>query len=452
MRHIIYFLTLVLALGCSPLVQQPDVQLPTEYKFSVNNNIYNCPRDIEWWRELNNPHIDTIIMLALRNNRDLCSAVSRVEAARNYISTANSEFIPSVGLLVEAEGDRTNGYTTKEYSVAPTIKWELSLFGERRNSRWGAQSDYLAQEWGVRATILSLTTEVAKTLYTLAQYEQSYTLALRSLKLRRQATALIDSMHYYGMRDGIALEQARSLVYSAQSEVTKYQRAVESTRLALNTLLGITSADSYHLPSYHDLLDGKLPPEIAAGLPSELLERRPDIMESYYNMYSAAAKVGVARAARFPSISLTAEGGLITSTLKDLSNAKPLGWSLLGSVTQPLFNFGALKRRERITQSNYAAQLYQYEDCVISAFNDVERALLTISTLRSELSANRSLVSANNKIAHTTNSIYMSGMGDYLSVVDAERELYASQIEYINLLAQQYISHLELIKALGGGF
>ncbi len=452
MKRVIYMFLFAVTIGCSPLMQQPDVELPVEYKFDVEGVQCGCPVELRWWESFSDERLNALMEFALRNNRDLAAAMVNVESARKYIRVAKAEFLPSLSFDGEVEAYRINGYTTQEYSVVPTIKWELSLFGALRNSRWGAESDYLSKEWGVRASILSLTTEVAKTLYTLAQYEKSYVIAQQSYELRREATALVDSMHRYGMSDGVALEQARSLVYSARSEVAKYKRAVEQSRLAMNTLLGVTSTEEWSGCSCNSLLSGALPPAIPVGMPSELLERRPDIMESYFNMHSAAAKVGVARASRFPSITLTAEGGFITETLKDLSSAKPFGWSLVGDIVQPIFNFGALKRKEQIAQNSYLASLYDYEQNIIEALSEVEQSLVGISTYRTQLMASKELVLANVKIANSSSALYRCGLGDYLSVIDAERELYSSQIDFVELLAQQYINHIELVKSLGGGY
>ncbi len=448
MKKIIYTLLIIMSVNCSPLLQKPSVELPTDYSFAEGFSRDTAPIDSKWWLAFGDTTINRIVETALSNNRDLAAALANVESARNYIKVAKAEFLPSVSFGAEVEAYRINGTTTKEYYATPTIEWEISLFGKLRNTRKSATAKYLATQWGYRAAQLTLSAEVATTLFTLAEYERSLDIATRSYDLRLQATALVDSMHRYGMSNGIALEQARSLVYSAQSEVSSYQRAVNQTRLALSLLMGQPLTERVSL----DVLDGTPPPPLPVGLPSSLLERRPDIMESYYTMQSAAAKVGIARADRFPSISLTAQGGLITETLKDLSSAKPIGWSLLGELSQPIFNFGALKRSEKMAAQEYIASMHNYEQATLAALNDVESALIATTTYNAQALSSRALMDANVKIATTTSALYKSGLGDYLSVIDAQRELYASQIDLVEVIAEQYINYVELVKALGGGF
>ncbi len=446
MKKIIYALLFALFVNCSPLLERAEVVMPEWYSYGENFSADSSPIDIRWWETFGDTTINRVVTQALTNNRDLRASLAGVDAAREYIAVAKAEFLPSIYVEAEAEMYKINGTKTKELSGVPTVEWELSLFGKLRHTKAYVISDYLSREWGYRAAVLTLSSEVVTALFTLAQYQESYQIAERSYELRLRATALVDSLHRYGMSNGIALEQARSLVYSARSEIAKYKRAMEQASLALNLLMGNSSQQMVELHTFN------MPPDIPIDLPSELLERRPDVMESLYAMESAAAKVGIARAERFPSISLTADGGFVTETLTDLSSAKPFGWSILGSVTQPIFNFAKLKRNERMAHQNYIAAMNNYEQSTLSALNDVESALVAITTYRDELFATRSTVVANAKISLTTTSLYRCGMSDYLSVVDAERELYASQIDYVAVRTQQYINYVTLIKALGGGF
>ncbi len=448
MKKIIFTLLAALSITCSPLLEAPTVELPERYKFGAEYSFESYTPSPLWWECFGDTTLNRIVTLAIDNNRDIRATLANVESARNYIAVAKSKLLPSLSLGAEVEAYRINGTTTKEYTLAPTLEWEISLFGKLRNTRKGAISKYLSSDCGYRAAMLTLTSEVATTLFTLAQYQRSLDIATRSYALRVEATALVDSMHRYGMSDGVALQQARSLVYSARIEIEKYRGAVEQSRLALNLLLGTTTTPDLEL----SLLDGGLPPTIPIGLPSDLVERRADVMESYFDMLSAAADVGVAHANRFPSISLTAEGGVITETLKNLSSAKPLGWSITGTLTQPLFNFGALKRSEKMAKEGYMAAMYQYEQAVISALIDVEQALVNIETDNHQALSTNSLVEANAKIALATSALYRGGMGDYLSVIDAQRSLYSSQLSLIEIRAEQYINHIDLVKALGGGF
>ena len=200
------------------------------------------------------------------------------------------------------------------------------------------------------------------------------------------------------------------------------------------------------------LLADRHPADIPVGLPSELLKRRPDIMEARYNMLQAAANAGVARGARFPSIALTAKGGIASNSIKGLTAANPWAWDALGSLTQPLFAFGKLRRSEMAAMERYTQAAKTYEQTVLTAFADVEKALVAIATYRTQTERSCELVVSNDRIATMTQALYRSGLSDYLDVIDAERSLYQSQMELVNIAAQQYINYVNLCKALGGGW
>ena len=251
---------------------------------------------------------------------------------------------------------------------------------------------------------------------------------------------------------GVALEQARSLVYTAEADIPQYERAVKQTRLSLDILLGETPQAADSTGSGLRLLADRHPADIPVGLPSELLKRRPDIMEARYNMLQAAANAGVARGARFPSIALTAKGGIASNSIKGLTAANPWAWDALGSLTQPLFAFGKLRRSEMAAMERYTQAAKTYEQTVLTAFADVEKALVAIATYRTQTERSCELVVSNDRIATMTQALYRSGLSDYLDVIDAERSLYQSQMELVNIAAQQYINYVNLCKALGGGW
>ncbi|MFI3286179.1 MAG: efflux transporter outer membrane subunit [Rikenellaceae bacterium] len=452
MKNIILLVTITLCVSCSPKLIEANIELPKEYLYHSGFDTSQVPLREQWWLNFEDSTLDSLIAIALRENRDLEAAANSVEQARLYRSVARAEFLPSLSFDSEAEILHEEQTTTKEYTVAPAIEWEVSLFGELRNAKKSAAAALLKEEWNLRGVTLSLTAEVATAYFTLLQYQRSLQIATHSFELRRKATALVDSMFRYGMSNGTDLMQAKSLVYTAKIEMERYKRAVATTSLSLSTLLGV-DAQKFHMPESETSLSNiALPVDIPVGLPSSLLERRPDVMKSYYSMEQAAASVGIARAKRYPSISLTAEGGLFATSLKGLTSGNPLLWSTTGELSAPIFGWRALRNKEHIALSEYNAAVAEYEQSILEALSDVEGALITINTYSTEAVATAALVLANNQIAQNTSALYTSGLGDYLSVIDAERELYASQISLIGIVAQQYINYVDLIKALGGGW
>ena len=194
-----------------------------------------------------------------------------------------------------------------------------------------------------------------------------------------------------------------------------------------------------------------IPIAIPIGLPSDLLYRRPDVMSSYATMVSAAASAKLARVARFPLLSLTGEGGLISSDISKFFTKGSWSWSAMLSLTQPIYRFRALKNSEKVAVERYNQALLAYRQDFLTALSDVEKALVAISTYREQLAKYQELVQVNDTISKLTNQLYLNGLSAYLDVIDAERTLYNSQMEYSNLIATQYINYINLCKALGGG-
>lgn len=450
------YLTVIFALACAactPRFYPPKVDVPDGYLYGEG-----FPRDTaalasDWWRLFGDTVLDNLVQRALENNRDVAVAASRVEEARQNLGVVRAQFLPQVGIGVTAEGEYTpQTKIVQTYAVEPSLSWEIALFGQLRNAKRAARAQIASSEWALRGVRLSLAAEVATTYFTLLEYERDLAIARRSCTLRRESAALIDSMFRYGMSDGVALEQARSLVYTAEADIPQYCRAVEQTWLSMGILLGETPSRARLSGAGLRLLTDYRPADIPVGLPSELLKRRPDIRQAHFNMLQAAAQAGQARSARFPSISLTAKGGVASSSIKGLTAANPWAWDALGSVAEPIFGFGKLRNAERAAMAAYTQSAKTYEQTVLTAFADVEKALVAIATYRSQTERTGELVLSNDRIATMTRALYRSGLSDYLDVIDAERSLYQSQMSHVNLVVQQYINYVTLCKALGGGW
>ena len=451
MRRLIPFVLLLSA--CMPKFYPPQVATPESYLYGDGFSSDTTGVGERWWELFGDTTLNALVERALDNNRDAAAAAARVEEARANLGSVRAQYLPQIGIGASAEGDYTpETKIVQAYAVEPTLSWELSLFGALRNAKRAAKAEIASTEWALAGVRLSLAAEVATTYFTLLEYERDLSIARQTLRLRRESAALIDSMFRYGMSDGVALEQARSLVYTAEADVPQYCRAVEQTWLSMGILLGETPSRAQLSGAGLRLLADYQPAEIPVGLPSELLKRRPDIREAHFNMLQAAAQAGQARSARFPSISLTAKGGVASSSIKGLTAANPWAWEALGSIAEPVFGFGKLRRAEQAAMAAYTQSARSYEQTVLTAFADVEKALVAITTYRDQTDRTGELVLSNDRIATMTRALYRSGLSDYLDVIDAERSLYQTQMELVNLVAQQYINYVTLCKALGGGW
>jgi multidrug efflux system outer membrane protein len=439
------------AMACHPTLYTPRTDLPATYSYSSTFSDTPMSADCAWWRVFRDTTLNRLIDYALANNSDVGMALSRVDVARLQMGVAREEYLPAIDASVSLSGSHTTT-TTQSYQVVPQLSWELSLFGALRNATAAARERWVAEEWTLRGVQLTLSAEVASAYFQLLGYERNLYIAEQSLSLREESATLIDSLFQHGMATGVALQQARSLVYTAAADIPSYKRSIRQMQLSLATLLGVSDIELDTRHQGEELLEDYQPIEIPIGLPAELLQRRPDICAAQHTLRAYGYDATLARSQRFPSIALTASGGVASSSLKHLTANSHGVWSLAGELTQPLFAFGKFKRQEQIAIESYKQQALSYEQTLLQAFAEVEKALVAIATYRQQAISQSQLVVADSRISEMNRQLYRNGMSAYLDVIDAERELYASQMQFINIAVQQYLNYIELYKALGGGW
>lgn len=445
------FVALLCAISCTPRLALPDVKIPSEYIFgdiattdSIGSN---------WWLIYNDEVLDSLERHALNNNKDLAIAATRIESARYNLSVARSAFMPSLNAELSAQSEyETPSGNGNDFVIQPTVSWNVSLFGALQYTSREVQAELFSTEWAYRGVMLSLTNEVATTYYTILQYRSCLDIARRSHKLRVESAVLMDSMFYYGATTMLDVEQARSLVYTAAADVEQYSRALTQAELSLSTLLGETPQTMENINNNKLLTLDDLPEAIPAGVPSDILSRRPDIMEAYYDLQAAAAEVGIAHSNRFPTISLTGSGGMFGSTIKELFADGHWKWGAMGNIVQPIFNFGKLRNREKMARAAYDEALLEYEQSILTALEEVESALVAIQTYRSQAERYAKYVMANGRIAELTQALYSIGMYNYMDVISTEQTWYTSQMQMVEIIAQQYINYANLVMALGDGW
>ncbi len=470
-RWLVGGVALVSACAVTPPEIVPVIT-PDEYIFAHRGDTLLVV-GVEWWEVFGDTTLNRLILTALENNQDLAVALSNVEVARQTMATARASLLPQVDVGVS--GSAT--YTTpsdggkkriaQSYSLLPRASWELSLFGAGATTD-AAREEFLASEWGYRAARLTLEAEVATTYFEWLQYARSLEISERSYALRLEAQQKSDSLFYYGYTSGVDLWQARSLTATAATDIPSYRRAMLQANLALNTLVGgepeLLPMPSHSRECEHSRgarLDGlycghltaaPLPVYVPSGLPSAMLERRPDVMEAFHKVEAAAARTRIARANRLPSFALTGEGGLLSSTLKGLTSHNPAYWTASLSLTQPLFHFGELRAEERKAYEGWRQAMLNYQSVALGALSDVESALVAIETYNNEVEKYLELLTANARLQEMTAALYADGLASSLNLIDAERNLYSSQLDYIALLTEQLSAYVSLYKALGGGW
>ena len=445
----------IFACSCNPRLATPSLSQRKEYLFKGKFSCDSIRLDSEWWHMFGDTTLNRLVNQALEQNKSVAIAASRIEEARHNLIVTRATYLPSVSGEISAEGkyESATDKVAQSYQILPQASWEIPLFGSLRHAAKGAKAQIKYEEWQYYGVQLALEAEVATTYFTLLQYRSDLAIAKRSSELRREMVTLTDSLYRHGFASGVHLEQARSLLYTAEADIPLYEKAIAQTLLSLATLTSNSPDSLLYIGIERSLsvIDNYMPYDIAVGVPSDILHRRPDVMSAYYTMQQSAANVGLARSARLPSVTLSLYGGTATAKISSLFSSR--GWvaDALATLTQPIFNFGGLRHRELAAREAYRQSLLAYEQCYTNAISDVESALATITASHEELLRYAGLVKSYRNIAIMTYSLYRNGLSDYLDVIDAERSLYSSQMQFENLVAQQYINYINLCKALGGG-
>ena len=443
-------------MSCNPRLSAPHLITPKEYIFGSDFSNDSIRLDNDWWKMFGDTTLNSLITRAIAQNKNIAIAASRIEEARHNLVVTRSTYWPSISGAISAEGkyESATDNIAQTYKVLPQASWELPLFGSLRHATGGAKAAIDYEVWQYRGVQLALEAEVAITYFTLLQYRQELSIAKRSSELRREMVSLVDSLYRYGFASGVNLEQAQSLLYTAEADIPLYEKAIAQTLLSLATLSGDNPQTllDIGIDGSKAITNDYRPYNIDIGIPSDIIHRRPDVMSAYYTMQQRAAAVGLARVARLPSITISLSGGTATDKVSKLFSSK--GWvaDALASLAQPIYNFGGLRRRELAAREAYTQSLLAYEQSYIEALSDVESALVAITSSREELLRYAGLVKSYRNIAVMTYALYRNGLSDYLDVIDAERSLYSSQMQFENLVAQQYINYINLCKALGGGY
>jgi len=443
----------VLLQSCAvgPNYQAPKDQNPNTYRYSTKNT--DSIINLKWWDIFNDPVLDNLIVTALNNNKNVLIAASRVEQARANVGYNKADYGPKFG--VQGSAAVTNmpfnvplDNSIQAFGAAATVNWELDFWGKYRRSTESAQADLLASFYGKRAIEISLISEVANNYFQLLDFKTRLKISENTLALRDSSLQIIQARFDHGYTHIIDVNQAQIQKAITQISIPQFKRSIAFTEHNLSLLLG-KSPDS--ISTLISLQDYALPDSIPTGIPSEILQRRPDILQSEQLYRSQNAKIGVAQAMRFPSISLTGLLGLGSNDLSDLvSNG--LGWSAGASLLGPLFEWGKNVRRVDMEREKAKQALLTYENTVLNALMEVDNSLIKLSTLREELIANNTVVTAASSASYLSRQRYYQGVTSYLEVIENQRVEFDAKLSYAENYQQLLNAYVSLYKSLGGGW
>lgn len=414
---------------------------------------------VEWTDLLALQPLRDTVTLALQNSRDVRLAVLAIEKARATYNIQEAATWPTLNGTASMSAARTPGQasasgvssTSRSYSVGVgTSAYEVDVFGRVRNLQEAALQNFLSTEQTQRSVQLSLVAEVTTAWLTMAADRSLLVLAQDTLRSQQATFDLVAKRQQLGADSSLTLAQAQTTVDSARRDVAAYESQVRQDKYALELLVG-TAVPEHLLPTGAvDLASGAVVLGVPAGVPSSVLQRRPDVLAAEHVLKASNADIGAARAALFPRISLTSSVGTASRSLSNLFQGG--AWSFVPSLTIPLLDGGASRAELRVAEVSRDIQVATYEKTVQTAFTEVADALAVRASLAERLSAQNSLVGAWQRSLTLSQARYQYGSYSYLNVLDAQRSLYTAQQARISLQLADLVNRMTLLKALGGSW
>ncbi|WP_371232658.1 AdeC/AdeK/OprM family multidrug efflux complex outer membrane factor [Pseudomonas sp. QE6] len=449
--------------GCSliPDYERPEAPVAAAYPQGEAYDAAkpaNAGADIGWREFFKDPQLQRLIEVSLENNRDLRVAALNIEAYRAQYRIQRADLFPAVDAGVSGSRQHVpsrlsqTGSSTISSQYGATLgvtAWEIDLFGRLRALRDQALEQYFASEEARRSTQTSLVANVANAYLTLRADQAQLELARNTLATYQKSYDLTKRSYEVGAASALDLSQSQTSVERARAISMQYTRLVAQDQNALVLLLG--SGLPADLPQGRGL-DDELLASVPAGLPSDLLQRRPDILQAEHQLKAANANIGAARAAFFPSISLTANAGSLSPDLSGLFDAGSGSWLFQPSISLPIFNAGALRASLDLAKVQKDINVAQYEKAIQTAFSEVADGLAARGTFGEQLQAQRALVEASDRYYRLADKRYRTGVDNYLTLLDAQRSLFSAQQQLISDRLNQLTSEVNLYKALGGGW
>lgn len=441
--------------GCSliPSYERPIATVPTDYSHS---GIEGQSTAIAWRDYFTDPHLQQLIDLALANNRDLRIAALNLEQARAQFQIQRSALLPNVGGV--ASMNRGNSQVTGELGTTYTVglamsAWEIDFFGRIQSLKEAALAQYLATDEGRKAFELTLVSSVAQGWLALIANEELLDISRRTLVTREESIKLAKLRFDAGFSSELDYRQAESLTEAARATLAQQQRQRALDENALALLLGaqipaevLASIQGRKLANVAPMAD------IPAGIPSDLLNRRPDIRAAEQQLIAANANIGAARAAFFPSISLTAQYGSVSNDLSNLFKSGTWGFNIGPSLNLPIFTGGRLTANLDSARAQREMAVAQYEKAIQTSFKEVSDALASRITLAEQARAQTAQAEAERKRFYLSDLRYRNGVASYLDLLDAQRSLFALEQADVQVRLSQLMNQINLYKALGGGW
>lgn len=459
------FLTGCLALG--PNYKRPDVVVPENWKVSgkpgEEAQFYQAETILstQWWKIFNDPKLDQLIEKGLQSNQDIKSAAARVLQARAVARVSGSELLPSAignptfrrfqqsgNQFVTPGFDQPKGVLTNSFSVPLDLSYELDVWGRVRRSFEASRARAAASYEDYRTVLLTLTADIAQNYIVIRSLDREVEILNETKKLREQGLQVVSDRYEAGLVSELDLARAKTELASVDVETFGFLRRRAEFVNVLALLVG-EPASTFEFETDPINL---VPPQIPAGLPSTLLERRPDVLQAENNLRAANAEIGVAQAAFFPTIRLTGSGGYESVELDTLFDVESKTWSFGPSVSLPIFLGGRNRANLKATKAKYEENLAAYRQQILVAFKETEDAIANIRYRDQQIEAQEMVLIAAKDAASLSIKRYIQGLVTFLEVVDTERSRLEAETARVQFHTQRLVSTVLLVKALGGGW
>ncbi|MCP9451403.1 MAG: efflux transporter outer membrane subunit [Nitrospira sp.] len=453
-------LTIVLSLALASCSLGPTYSRPTlqgEDRFRLAEGSADLPSlaNVAWWDLLQDEQLQTLIRTALAENKDMQRAVAAVDEFRARALIARSDFMPGVTATASLPAGRKADFlfpgfaSPFNYYLLGNLAWEVDLWGRIRKANEAARADLLAKEENRRAVAIQLVSAVGEAYFTLLQLDAQLDIAKRTLESWEESVRIARARLKQGLSSRLDLDQFESERASAEARIADLERQLAQVEHHLSVLVGRKPST---IPRGRGLRDQLIPPQVPAGLPSELLQRRPDLLVAEQQVVAATARIGVAQAERFPKITLTGLLGVAHPELSLLFSDPALFGVAGAGIAGPLLSAPILGFQQEAAEAQARQALAQYEQAVLTAFREVEDALAAVSAARSQHEAQKQQVEALQSSLRLAELRYKAGLANYLDVLVARRNLFEAELGLIATKRLHLASVVQLYKALGGGW
>jgi outer membrane protein, multidrug efflux system len=446
--------------GCTvgPNYHKPAVQPPAAYRDLSENpqaqTMAASYADLPWWQVFQDPKLQELIRIALKQNYDMLIATERIDAARDQVTITRSNLFPQVSGNGNFQGGKEQSFQSKFnfFALTADAAFQLDLFGKLRRATQAARAQLLATEEAQHTVTLTLVSDVASAYFKLLELDLELQITKDTVKTQEGSVKLTSLRLDHGVATKLDVLQAQQVLDTANAQIPDLRRQIGQEEDAINILLGNYPAGVERgIP----LPEQSLPPGVPPGLPSSLLERRPDIRQAEQNLIAANAEIGVAKAEFFPQVSLTGSGGGAfgrSSTFSSMMSSQTPIWSYGVQVSQPIFTGGALRGNLRLAESRYQQALLAYKQTIQVSFGDVSDALIGYQESHEVRVREQQAVDDLTESVRLSIMRYKGGTTTYLEVLDGQRSLFAAELTLAQVRGNEYQNLVQLYKALGGGW